>query len=43
MINVTKTYMPDIGMYKSYIDKIFKSGFLTNNGQFVQKLEKRLE
>jgi dTDP-4-amino-4,6-dideoxygalactose transaminase len=43
MINVTKTYLPDIGIYKSYVDKIFKSGFLTNNGQFVQKLEKRLE
>lgn len=43
MINVTKTYLPDIGMYKGYVDKIFKSGFLTNNGQFVQMLEKRLE
>jgi dTDP-4-amino-4,6-dideoxygalactose transaminase len=43
MINVTKTYLPDIGKYKSYVDEIFKSGFLTNNGQFVQKLEKRLE
>ncbi|AWK52042.1 aminotransferase DegT [Clostridium beijerinckii] len=43
MINVTKTYLPNISMYKSYIDKIFKSGFLTNNGQFVQELEKRLE
>lgn len=43
MINVTKTYLPNIGEYKSYVDKIFESGFLTNNGQFVQKLEKRLE
>lgn len=43
MINVTKTYLPDTSKYKSYVDKIFKSGFLTNNGQFVQKLEKRLE
>ena len=43
MINVTRTYLPDIGKYKSYVDKIFESGFLTNNGQFVQKLEKRLE
>ena len=43
MINVTKTYLPDVEKYKSYVDKIFKSGFLTNNGQFVRKLEKRLE
>jgi len=43
MINVTKTYLPDISKYKSYVDEIFESGFLTNNGQFVQKLEKRLE
>jgi dTDP-4-amino-4,6-dideoxygalactose transaminase len=43
MINVTKTYLPDVERYKSYVDKIFKSGLLTNNGQYVQKLEKRLE
>ena len=43
MINVTKSYLPDICKYKSYVDKIFESGFLTNNGQFVQKLEKSLE
>lgn len=43
MINVTRTYLPDISKYKSYVEKIFESGFLTNNGQFVQKLEKRLE
>lgn len=43
MINVTKTYLPDMGIYKSYVDKIYKSGFLTNNGQLVQVLEKKLE
>ena len=43
MINVTKTYLPSIKKYESYIEKIFKFGILTNNGQFVQKLEKRLE
>jgi dTDP-4-amino-4,6-dideoxygalactose transaminase len=42
MINVTKTYLPDIKKYKLYIDKIFKSGWLTNNGKLVQELEKRL-
>jgi len=42
MINVTKTYLPNPDKYKSYIDKIFSSGWVTNNGQFVQELEKRL-
>lgn len=43
MINVTKTYLPDINKYKNYVDKIFESGWITNNGQFVQMLEKRLK
>ncbi|MDP4145748.1 MAG: DegT/DnrJ/EryC1/StrS family aminotransferase [Bacillota bacterium] len=43
MINVTKTYLPNIEKYKEYIDDIFESGWLTNNGQFVKKLEKRLK
>ena len=43
MINVTKTYLPDVEKYKNYVDKIFRSGWLTNNGSFVQNLEKRLE
>jgi len=42
MINVTKTYLPNPEKYKSYVDKIFSSGWVTNNGQFVQELEKRL-
>ena len=42
MINVTKTYLPNINKYKSYIDEIFQSGKITNSGQLVQKLEKRL-
>lgn len=42
MINVTKTYLPDIDKYKSYIDKIYVSGQITNNGQMVKCLEKRL-
>ncbi|MFA7069927.1 MAG: DegT/DnrJ/EryC1/StrS family aminotransferase [Sulfurimonas sp.] len=43
MINVTKSYLPDIDKYKSYVDEIYKSGWLTNNGPLVQKLEKRLQ
>jgi dTDP-4-amino-4,6-dideoxygalactose transaminase len=43
MINVTKTYLPDIDKYKSYIDGIYANGQLTNNGPLVQKLERRLQ
>jgi len=42
MINVTKTYLPDIKKYKSYVDEIFESGWITNNGPMVKKLEERL-
>ncbi len=43
MINVTKSYLPNIEKYKSYIDEIYKSGWLTNQGPLVQKLEARLK
>lgn len=43
MINVTKTYLPDINKYKQYIDEIYESSWLTNNGPIVQKLESRLK
>ncbi|WP_456383349.1 DegT/DnrJ/EryC1/StrS family aminotransferase [Hydrogenimonas sp.] len=43
MTYVTKVYYPDRDKYKSYIDKIYDSGWLTNNGPLVQELEKRLE
>ena len=42
MINVTKTYLPDKKKYISYIDKIYKSGWVTNNGPLVQELQVRL-
>lgn len=42
MINVTKTYLPNIDKYKSYIDEIYASGQITNNGQMVKRLEKKL-
>lgn len=42
MINVTKTHLPNIDKYKSYIDEIYASGQVTNNGQLVKRLEKRL-
>ncbi len=42
MLNVTKTYLPNKEKYKKYIDKIYESGWVTNNGPLVQRLEKRL-
>ena len=42
MINVTKTYLPNKEKYKKYIDEIYASGKITNNGPLVQRLEKRL-
>ncbi|WP_428739267.1 DegT/DnrJ/EryC1/StrS family aminotransferase [Sulfurimonas sp.] len=42
MINVTKTYLPNIDKYKKYVDEIYENGWVTNNGPLVQKLEKRL-
>ena len=43
MINVTKTYLPNIDKYKSYVDRIFANGTLTNNGPLVQELEEKLQ
>jgi len=42
MINVTKTYLPKIEKYQQYVQEIYASGWVTNNGPLVQKLEKRL-
>lgn len=42
MINVTKTYVPDIKKYEAYVEKIFDSAWMTNNGPLVKELEKRL-
>jgi len=42
MINVTKTYLPDKKKYQYYLDRIYENGWLTNNGELVQELERRL-
>lgn len=42
MINVTKTYLPEKSKYLEYVDRIYQSGWLTNNGEIIQELEKRL-
>ena len=42
MIPVTKTYLPNQDKYKAYIDSIYKAGWVTNRGELLQTLEKRL-
>ena len=42
MIHVTKTYLPEKEKYKQYVDEIYASGWITNNGPMVKRLEKRL-
>lgn len=42
MITVTKTHLPDIERFKKYIDKIYSTGWLTNNGEHLLKLESEL-
>jgi len=43
MINVTKTYLPSKKKLKNYIDEIYSTGWLTNNGPLKQKLEAKLK
>ena len=42
MIPVTKAYLPNKEKYQSYVDRIFESGWLTNNGNLLRELEQRL-
>ncbi|WP_391572836.1 DegT/DnrJ/EryC1/StrS family aminotransferase [Cohnella sp.] len=42
MINVTKTHLPPLENFQFYVEQIFKSGWLTNNGTLVQELERKL-
>lgn len=43
MINVTKTFLPDLKAYTSYLEKIWERGWVTNNGPLVQELEQILK
>ena len=43
MIPVTRTHLPDIQKYQSYIDRIFESNWVTNGGPLVKELEIRLQ
>lgn len=39
MIPVTKSYIPNLDDYKAYLEQIWQSGQLTNNGSLCQQLE----
>ncbi|WP_292465057.1 DegT/DnrJ/EryC1/StrS family aminotransferase [Methanolobus sp.] len=43
MINVTKPYLPNRTKLNQYIDKIYDTAWLTNNGPLVQELTGRLQ
>ncbi len=43
MINVTKTYLPPLNLYIKYLRKIWKNNWVTNDGEFSQKLEAELK
>lgn len=42
-IFVTKSYLPPYEEYEKYLKEIWKNHTLTNNGPFVQRLEKQLK
>ncbi len=42
-INVTKSFLPPVNEFKYYIDKIWDSNWLTNNGEFHNEFEKEIE
>src|ERR1700739_4079 len=43
MINVTKTYLPPIEEYTRYLNKIWVTNQVTNNGPLVLELEEKLK
>ncbi|CAN5311750.1 DegT/DnrJ/EryC1/StrS family aminotransferase [soil metagenome] len=43
MINVTKPFFPPLEEYSSYLQEIWKRGWITNNGPLVNDLELKLK
>jgi dTDP-4-amino-4,6-dideoxygalactose transaminase len=43
MINVTKTYLPPFEEYTAILKRAWDKGWITNNGELVQELEKKLK
>jgi len=42
MINVTRAFLPPLENYLEYLERIWASAWLTNNGELVQELEAKL-
>lgn len=42
MINVTKTYLPPLDLYLNQLERIWQSGWITNNGQLTEELAQKL-
>jgi dTDP-4-amino-4,6-dideoxygalactose transaminase len=43
LINVTKTYLPPQEEYSKYLDRIWKTSWVTNNGPILKELEEALK
>ena len=43
MINVTKTFFPPIEEYQLQLQRIWKNQWLTNRGELVLELEKKVK
>jgi dTDP-4-amino-4,6-dideoxygalactose transaminase len=43
MVNVTKTFLPDLDIYVAYLKKIWDKEWLTNRGELIVELENRLK
>lgn len=43
MINVTKTFLPPMDEYIEYLNEIWKTNWVTNQGPLVEKLEQQLK
>jgi|GEM_PF-1010098 hypothetical protein len=43
MIPVTKTFLPPRQEYEKYLQQIWKTGWVTNNGELATGLEEKLE
>lgn len=42
-INVTKTFLPPLEEYESYLKKIWESSYLTNQGPLLQEFQQKIE
>lgn len=42
-VNITKSFLPPFEEYISFVEKIYESGVLTNNGSYVQEFEHKMK